>query len=185
MRIALRDAMDIHDFAVDGGFLGLGYASVGQMAESLSLSAAEGLRLFAVGRAIAAWPAIEGLLLGGRLNLDKAAAIAHLQVVPGCIHPGEDWLSTAQAEPTVQFQRRVNRRVEETLRGEPVERMAFWVTQDCKDGFRRARTLASRTAQRRLSWIGSSNRSIPFGRAPGRGGSEKRREPPSATSPNR
>jgi len=151
MGIALRDARDIHGLATSGGFLELGYASVGQLAESLSLSAAEGLRLFAVGRALAEWPLLEALLLAGRLNLDKTASLAHLLDVPGAILPGEDWLEMAQAETTVRFQRRVNRRVEETLRGEPVVRMAFWVTQDCMDGFRRARTLASRAAERRLS----------------------------------
>lgn len=151
MGIALRDAREIHCLATGGGFLELGFASVGQLAESLSLSAAEGLRLFAVGRALAAWPAVESMLITGRLNLDKAAALAHLLDVPGSILPGEDWLEMAQRETTVRFQRRVNRRIEETLRGEPVERMAFWVTQDCKDGFRRARTLASRAAERRLT----------------------------------
>lgn len=137
--------------ALNGGHQELGFASVGELAEELGLSAREGRMLCALGRALEGWPGLEERVRDGRCNPEKGAAFARLLDVPAAVRPGDDWLGAAEEEPTTEFLRRVGGRVEETLRGVPVERLSFWVSQGGMADFRHCRALASRRAQRRLS----------------------------------
>jgi len=151
VRLLLRDARDLLHLAESPEFLSLGFSHVADLAESLGISADEGRRLLSLARALRAWPEVEARLLDGRLNPEKASAPARLKEIDGALHLGEDWLALAEQETTLQFQRRVNRRCEETLRGEPVERVSGWVTCHGMEAFRFARRILSRRARRRIT----------------------------------
>ncbi len=158
MRLLLADARDFASLADRGEHQELGFASVGELAESLGYSAREGRALYALGRALAGWPGLLERILDGRLNPEKAAALARLLDVGGALRAGEvpgadpdPWLAAAEEEATQDFLQRVSRRCEEALRGVPVERMSFLVTQAGMADFRRCRGLLSRRANRRFT----------------------------------
>ena len=172
IRLLIEDARALAALARGDHHQELGFASVGELAECLGFSAPEGRTLHALGRALDGWPGLEERLLAGRLNPDKAAAFTRLLEVGGALRAGEgpprfeeaarpspeplpgeavSWLAAAEEEPTLDFQRRVARRCEEALRGVPVERMTFLVSQSGMVDFRRCRGLVSGRANRRFS----------------------------------
>ncbi len=157
IRLALLDARDLWRVLRIGGLDALGFSNPGDLAESLGLSADEGRRLLSLAGALDGWPGVPGWpgaeerLLDGRLNPDKAASLARLLEIEGATRPDDTWLAWAEQESTADFQRRVNRRCEEALRGEPVEKIGGWVSQDGVASFRRARKILSRKAERRVS----------------------------------
>ena len=150
-RLILRDAREFKALFEAGAHLELGYASLGDLAEDLGYSADEGRRLYSLARVLEWMPGLESLLFSGRVNVEKAAALARLLDTPGAIRERDTWLLWMERDCTSGFQRRVNRRVEETLRGEAVEKVSFWLTQKGVEDFRRCRGLLSRRAERRVT----------------------------------
>jgi hypothetical protein len=122
-----------------------GCASLGEFGERLGLSAAETRRLHALGRAMEAVPEIEGKVRAGAITVASAAVIGSVVLQPKLLRSTDRWVEWAERESTRELVERYERRREEVVLGDAeVVPLRFFVSAATRDGFDRARRIASR-----------------------------------------
>lgn len=128
-------------------------ASVQEFGERHGLAGEDARALVNLGRGMKAVPEIVPQILEGRITVPAAAAISEVLSLPSLIRVDDDWLGWAQRENISQLRRRIRRRREEARVGEePVRDVHLVLRQRSFDDLERARELASRRADRALSW---------------------------------
>src|SRR5688572_24958099 len=149
---ALAAARALVELDRDGHFVFDGCASIGEFGERHGAAAPETRELLSLGRALEACPELEEHVRAGRVPLRAAALIGRVVAEPSFLRPGDDWLGWATSESTKELRRRVDRRVEESRRGtDDVEPVTVFLSPEGRDDLRRARSIASRKAERALT----------------------------------
>ena len=98
---------------------------------------------------------VEEQVRTGALSTEKAALVGRLVDKPGALRPGEEqrWFDKAQTAPVHQLRREVNRRIEQTAQETPhLIGITLHVTERARSNLDRARVIASREAQRPLTY---------------------------------
>jgi hypothetical protein len=134
-----------------GHFLCVSCSSVAQFGELRGLSGREARMLAAVGKALKLRPALEEEILAGRLSLDAVAALGRVFENPHLVKDEEDWLKCAEQWSSKKLQREIRKREREAETGEPVSVLTAILTATGRELFERARTIASRKAEKHLS----------------------------------
>jgi hypothetical protein len=139
-------------------FVAFGCASIEEYGVRLGRTHAETRRLVRLSYALeapplAAWQAnestpktVEQAVLGGDLSIECASLAGRLLATPGLLREGENAIELASTMPTRRMRDLVRARVEELAQEQPVVPLAFAVTEKAKDGFARARVVASEQA---------------------------------------
>jgi hypothetical protein len=143
-----------------------GCASIEEYAIRLAVPRADARLLVDVGRALA-WEAredalgsgaqgpdaasIEERIRSGDIPLENASALGALAHTSGAMRPDEPWLQAASEMGVRDFRMAVRNRLEEVKQGETVTPLTLHVTERARQGFARARAVASERAGERLS----------------------------------
>jgi hypothetical protein len=142
---ALREIQACEHFATED------FGSIAEFGEGNGVSAADTMRQLALGRLLEARPDFEEKVLAGVLSLHAASLLGEL---PACElrTNGDVWLDLAVAEPAKQLRRKVEKLLEDARIGEATSiALTFFVSPKGRDDFARAKTLASKRAERRLT----------------------------------
>ena len=108
--------------------------------------------LAGVGRALIEMPQMEEKLRSGRIPLESAAVVGDVTSNPALLRENDDWAGWAEKESVRVLRNRMKRRVEENRSGpEPVVPILAYVRESARNGFKRARELASTKASHKLT----------------------------------
>jgi hypothetical protein len=107
--------------------------------------------LVALGRALAASPALAEQVERERILPDAAVEASRVLREPELQREGDDWLAWAECEEIAEFRRRVRRRIEEVRGREPTVPVDLVVAASVREDFHRACAVASEKAGRPLT----------------------------------
>jgi hypothetical protein len=135
-------------------------SSIGHYGEQiLSISAQEAWEGAALGTAMKAFPALEGLVRNGSVTASAGAALAALVRCEGALRPDDEWLRWADEDSAKELRRRVAARIRDVRRArgeaEPTRAITVHLTMQGVEDLGRARALASRSEDELLSPSGA------------------------------
>jgi hypothetical protein len=150
-RAALEGAKALREIQACEHFAAVGYGSIAEFGEGNGVSAADTMRQLALARLLQARPEFEERILAGVLFLHAASLLGELPQGELRDH-GDAWLALAVAEPAKQLRRKVEKFLEDERIGEATSvALTSFVSPRGRDDFARAKTLASKKAERRLT----------------------------------
>lgn len=117
----------------------------------LRLSFRETLRLLGLGQALAVRPGLEDAYLRGELSLDEASLLGRIYADPEMADAGEDWERLARVDGLRALAQRYQQVRAEQGRRERMLAYTIHLRAGAVDRFERARVIASRQAQHRLT----------------------------------
>jgi hypothetical protein len=135
-------------------YLAHGARSLQAWAESRGYGPRQVRQLLALGRALAASPRLEKKVRAGRVTTESAAEVGRLLADPAARREGVDeslWLRRAESLPAAAFKAEVTAAIEAANQGESTVPIRLQVSRRARDGFQRARRLASRGRSRLLT----------------------------------
>lgn len=151
--IAARDAREIVDLG-----RALDVAPAPELARSLGVAAAgaepvagTGAESGAGAGAATVGVTVADAVRAGALSIERAAAVGRIVRTPGVVRDGEDPVALAMAGSMHQVRTMIRVREEEIAQGVAVVPISLAVTVRARDGFRRARSLASERAGEMLT----------------------------------
>jgi len=127
-----------------------GCGSVEQLARRYRLSERDAKRLLLVGRALEVEPSLEERIRRGAISIDAAATIAPALMHEALSDEREFWMDEAEVRSPYALNRRVKRRFAEIRCGEEIVDVTVHVPETVREGFERAREIASEKAGRPL-----------------------------------
>lgn len=141
-------------------WLASGCASLAEFGERNGASAAETRTLFRLGQGVAARPDLREEVVSGGLSVPSLAALRDVLLDPSLAVPGEDFVALARAVSTTRLQQAVRRRLAERREGGRVTEVTVHLSGRGRDDLLRARRIASRKAERPLSFSETVQRAL-------------------------
>jgi hypothetical protein len=148
----IRAARVLHELVESRGMVYAGCASVGQLGERFGIAGPEALMLVGLGKTLKSQPYVEDLVRRGRITVAHAACVGEPLDLPALQRADDDWIGWAISDTLPELRKRVRLRREEARLGDvPPVPVSFFVREQARDDFDRARTIASRKAFRALT----------------------------------
>jgi hypothetical protein len=147
----LHAARLLAEVKASGHYIHRGRSSIQHFGEGLGLAGREAWQLAAAAEALQFEPALEKLILDGKISLAAAAALLKVFTRPDLKRDGDDWLAWAEEGSTHDLETRIREREVEVDSGEPASTMTATLTASAHLKFERAQQVASRKEKRPLT----------------------------------